>query len=94
MQSIIQKTEQCYFCGSRSNLETHHIYFGNPWRKISDKNGFTVRLCSECHKVNENSPHRNRAKDLYLKCICQIAYEAQGHSREEFIKLIGRNYLE
>lgn len=94
MQSIIQKTEQCYFCGSRYNLETHHIFFGNPGRKISDKNGFTVRLCADCHKWNRLSPHRNRKTDLVLKKTCQQAYEAQGHSREEFIKLVGRNYLD
>ena len=94
MQSIIQQTEQCYFCGSRYRLETHHIFFGNPGRRISDENGFTVRLCADCHKWNDNSPHRNREKDLELKARCQSEYEARGHSREEFIKLIGRNYLE
>ena len=31
--------------------------------------------------------------DLMLKRHCQMAYE-KTHSREEFIKLIGRNYLE
>jgi len=94
MQSIIQKTEQCYICGSRYYLETHHIFFGNPGRRISDENGFTVRLCNNCHRVFSCSPHRNRKTDLHLKRTCQAAYEKQGHSREEFIKLIGRNYLD
>lgn len=94
MQSIIQQTERCYLCNGKYNLETHHIFFGNPGRRISDDNGFTVRLCADCHKWSKTSPHRNRQTDLMLKEICQAAYEKQGHSREEFINLIGRNYLD
>ena len=93
MKSILQVTEQCFFCGSKGQLETHHIFFGNPGRQISEKHGFKIRLCPDCHRLNENSPHRNRTADLELKCICQKEYERQGHSREEFIRLIGRNYL-
>jgi hypothetical protein len=31
--------------------------------------------------------------DLLLKRLCQVVYE-KDHSREDFMKLIGRNYLE
>lgn len=31
--------------------------------------------------------------DHELKRVCQQAYEAEGHTREAFIRLIGRNYL-
>ena len=31
--------------------------------------------------------------DWELKRACQQAYEAEGHTREAFIRLIGRNYL-
>ena len=92
MKSILQTTEQCFFCGERGQLETHHIFFGNPGRQISEKHGFKVRLCPAWHRLNENRPHRNRAVDLELKQRCQKEYE-KTHSREEFIRLIGRNYL-
>ena len=92
MKSIIQQSECCYFCGSHGPLETHHIFFGNPGRKISEQQGFKVRLCPECHRTGKKSPHRDRDTDLMLKRICQRAFEVT-HSREEFIKLIGRNYL-
>ena len=92
MKSIIQQSNGCYFCGSTGLLEEHHIFFGNPGRKISEKHGFKVRLCPECHRTGKKSPHQDRDTDLMLKRICQRAFEVT-HSREEFIKLIGRNYL-
>lgn len=94
-KSILQKDDgRCFFCGAYDWTEIHHIYNGNPNRKISDKHGFTVRLCGRCHRVGRDSVHneRNRGKDLYLKQQCQMAYE-KSHSREEFIALIGKNYL-
>jgi hypothetical protein len=36
--------------------------------------------------------HFNRELDLRLKRACQAKYE-ETHSREEFIALIGKNYI-
>ncbi len=30
MKSILQNSEHCFLCGDRGQLETHHIFFGNP----------------------------------------------------------------
>lgn len=92
MKSIIQQSNGCFFCGSTGLLEEHHIFFGNPRRKISEKNGFKVNLCPYCHRIDGVSPHKNRNNDLMLKRLCQREFE-KTHSREEFIKLVGRNYL-
>ena len=92
MKSIIQQSNGCFFCGSTGLLEEHHNFFGNPGRKISEKNGFKVRLCPYCHRIDGVSPHKNRNNDLMLKRLCQREFE-KTHSREEFIKLVGRNYL-
>ncbi len=92
-KSILQSnTDQCYFCGSYDWIEEHHIFGGNPNRKISDKNGFVVRLCHWCHNEPPNGVHHNKVHDLFLKQQCQTAYEAK-HSREEFVALIGKSYL-
>ena len=93
MKSILHSSDRCFLCGERGQLEEHHIFFGNPGRKISEKHGFKIRLCPSCHRLSPNAPHRNRTTDLELKRICQKAYEEQGNTREEFIALIGRNYL-
>ncbi len=83
--------ESCYLCG-RAREAVHHIYFGTALRKISDKNGFIVPLCANCHNMSDKAVHFDKAKDLALKQACQREYEKL-HTHEEFMKLIGRNYL-
>jgi len=43
MKSILQEEKRCYICGLYSPVEEHHIYFGNPNRRISEENGFKVK---------------------------------------------------
>lgn len=90
--SILQSEKVSYFSGRTDGLEKHHIYFGNPLRKLSDRYGCWVWLTSEEHRGN-NSPHISRETDLRLKRECQEAFEMlYGH--EKFIEVFGRNYLE
>lgn len=91
MRSIIQKDKECYFCHTIQNLHEHHIYFGKN-RKISEQNGFKVWLCARHHNMSNEGVHFDTAKDTYLKQLCQSTYE-QSHSRQDFMKLIGKNYL-
>lgn len=94
-RSIIQSDspDYCFFCG-KPYPEEHHIYFGNKNRRISDREGFTVHLCHECHKGTDGVHGKyGHLKDIYLKKTCQIAYE-ETHTRQEFRALIGCNYLE
>ena len=44
MDSILQATRECYITGATDGLHKHHIYFGNPNRRISEANGFWVWL--------------------------------------------------
>ena len=90
MKSIISNERRCYICGGAS-VEKHHIYFGSL-RATSERNGFYVWLCSYHHRDTKHGVHGNRSIDLQLKQICQRQYEKK-HSREEFMRLIGRNYL-
>lgn len=93
MQSIIQTTKKCFVCNRKTGLHSHHIFFGISKRKISEKNGFKVWLCYEHHEgtfgVHGKKGHE---LDLYLKRLCQLKYE-ETKTREEFIKLIGKNYI-
>ena len=72
-------------------LEEHHCFFGSL-RKISERYGCKVWLTPEYHK-GKNGPHQDRQTDLLLKRECQRKFE-ETHSREEFMKIIGRNYLD
>ena len=93
MRSILTNEESvCYLCEGRAEC-VHHIYYGTKQRSVSDKMGFVVPLCNRCHNMSDNSVHFNHRKDMFLKQKCQRKFE-ETHSREEFMRLIGRNYLE
>ena len=98
MKSIVQKTKECIACRTQYRkfnpyVECPHVYFGEK-RKISDRNGFTVWLCPEHHRglTGVHGKHGHDL-DLWLKRLTQKTYEEK-HSREDFIRLIGKNYLE
>ena len=92
--SILQTEKVCYITGQTDNLHKHHIYFGNPWRQISEDNGFWVYLIGRLHNQSNEAVHgkNGRELDLLLKQRCQRKFE-ETHSRDEFLKLMGKNYL-
>ena len=93
-KSILQNEKVCYVTGSTHNLHLHHIYAGSR-RKISDDNGFVVWLTGYYHNQSNDGVHGKNGHDLdlMLKRDCQRKYE-ETHSREEFMELIGKNYLD
>ncbi len=92
MKSIIQDRKECIVCGSW-NVEDHHIFFGVAKRKKSEEYGLKVWLCPTHHRGTQGIHGRDGHKlDLELKQLGQKAFEWK-HSREEFIKIFGRNYL-
>jgi len=98
-KSILQDEPECYVTRKRlgtkavGGLQVHHIYFGRN-RQISDRNGFWVWLLPYWHTGSMYGVHGKYGADLdlELKQDCQRKFE-ETHTREEFMKLIGRNYL-
>ena len=76
----------CFLCGA-SPADLHEIY-GAGNRQTSMKNGFVIPLCRRHHQL----VHENAELSNMLKKICQQRYE-EDHTRDEFIKLIHKNYL-
>lgn len=93
MKSIIQTEKECYVCKTTRGLHLHHVFYGHANRKISDDHGFVVWLCGEHHNLSKNGVHFNTALDETIKKDMQKEYEKK-HTRDEFMELIGRNYLE
>lgn len=92
MKSIIQDKKECIVCGSW-NVEDHHIFFGQAKRKLSEEHGLKVWLCPSHHRGTIGVHGRDGHKlDMELKQLGQKAFEWK-HSREEFMKVFGRNYL-
>lgn len=90
-KSILSDEHRCFMCGSYAFLERHHI-FGGASRKVSEREGFTVYLCHFCHNEPPNGVHHNRRNMDWLRAKCQAKFE-ETHTREEFMRLIGRSYL-
>lgn len=95
MKSIIQtdRTKTCYVCGTTQNIHLHHCFFGNPNRKLSDKYGLVVHLCYLHHNGSNEGVHFNKDLDNHLKQLAQAKFEEVHGSREDFVRIFGRNYL-
>lgn len=79
--------EHCYICG-RVKKQIHEIYKGRN-RQKSMKNGFCIPICEECHSKTETDVS---FLNIYRQ-ECQKKYE-ETHTREEFMQIIGKNYLD
>ena len=104
MKSIMQEDDElCYLCGrpagatqfgGMDSLEWHHVFEGNPDRKLSEKYGLKVRLHAlTCHREGTESVHRNRRVYMELMAAGQKAFEERHGSREDFMRIFRKNYL-
>lgn len=78
------KSGICEYCGHYSKrLDPHEVYGGSN-RKRSIKHKFVKLICPKCHS--------NEAIINQLRIDTQKEFEKE-HTREEFIKLIGKSYI-
>lgn len=82
---------ECYICKTTRDIQRHHVYFGNGYRKLSERYGMVIDLCMN-HHIGNSGVHRNRELDLRLKQKFQAKFEID-NSREDFMRIFGRNYL-
>jgi hypothetical protein len=83
----------CEVCG-KPYAALHEIFFGRGKRQLSIKYRLQKRLCYEHHNMPGGmNPHFNKAIDDEYKREGQRKYE-ETHSREDFLRLFGRNYLD
>jgi predicted NBD/HSP70 family sugar kinase len=90
VKSIIPQNEgECYICGIRRCLETHHCIHGTGRRRLADEDGLTVSLCAVCHRALHDHGYHDRD----LQQVAQKSWERVFGTREEFIQRYGRNYI-
>lgn len=80
---------KCFLCGSSYNLTWHEIYSGRN-RQNSMKYGLCLRLCLNCHEERQEDINFNE----FWHKKGQSLWETEIGSREEFIKVFRRNYLD
>lgn len=92
LDSIIQREKRCFVTGSEVNLDSHHVFKGSR-RKHSEKHGLKIWLRHDVHmKMHDHSkPYETLENDL--KAIAQQAFEDNGGTREEFMRIFGCSYL-
>ena len=88
--SILNNLDKCFVCGKPKEC-IHEVFFGKN-RQVSINNGFCVGLCHYHHNMSNDGVHFNIELDRALKKIYQSEFE-KTHTREDFIKLIGKSYL-
>lgn len=90
------ENKSCFLCGRNGTgdrLERHHI-FGGARRKLSEQYNLCVYLCGErCHRNGKYSAHQNFEIAEYLHKYAEALFLNQGHTKEEFIKVFGKDYL-
>lgn len=99
-QSILQEKDgRCYLCMKLNQdcrihygIQEHHV-FGGPNRSKSEAEGLKVFLCIAHHTEGPEAVHNNHTNMLMLQQEAQKAYE-RTHSRQQFMELMGRNYLD
>lgn len=98
--SILQcKDGTCYLCmklnqDNRRHLAIHeHHVYGGQNRSVSEAEGFKVYLCIHHHIDGPEAVHNNQENMRLIQKDCQKKYE-ETHTRQQFMKLIKRNYLE
>lgn len=80
----------CIIC-QRPREQIHHIFRGIN-RDNSTKYGYLLPLCAE-HHTGPAGIHSNKQMDLFYRRKAQDHFE-QTHTREDFIRVFGRNYKE
>ena len=83
---ITNDLKNCFLCGS-TPTDLHEIY-GAGNRQASMRKGFVVPLCRRHHQ----QAHEDAELSRQLKIICQLKYEEE-HTREEFMKIIHKNFI-
>ena len=102
MRSIIhyKGSRTCFLCvlnhydyTEKTVLEEHHIFGGNPNRRLSEKYGLKVYLCPEHHRTSTEAVHRpDRNWNQRMLQIIGQKYFEEAHPELDFVKLFGKNY--
>lgn len=99
MKSKIQTEKECYICRklfdicNDRGLHEHHVFEGWGNRRCSEAWGMKIWCCPMHHNMSQYGIHFNKDLDMDVKRDAQRIFEKE-HSREEFMQIFGRNYLD
>jgi hypothetical protein len=95
----IPNDARCWFCHSPAQCR-HHVYPGNPNRKVSEREGCWVYLCDSCHRmVHAHVPVEQSGRGMVdsmrlLQETCQVQWmHANRKTEDDFRKRFGKSYI-
>ena len=89
-----QETYICEYCNENVAVTQHEKFYGTANRKISLKyEEFSLNICSRCHDASHYKIDLGHDVNMALRINAQMDFERK-YGHEEFMKLIGRDYLE
>lgn len=103
-KSIMHRKEDrtCYLCmklhddyDTRTGLQEHHVFMGNPGRKLSERYGLKIYLCFN-HHTYDGGPeaiHRNNDIRRMVEKEAQKAFEKK-YLCPDFREIFGKNTLD
>lgn len=100
-KSILHNKEDgtCYLCMrlngdySRKMIrEEHHVMSGTANRKLSERYGLKVHLCTPHHRTSPKAVHNDIEIQRMLQQDAQRAFEEK-YSHELWMQVFGRNYI-
>lgn len=89
------KDGTCFLCMllegdyGRKITEEHHIFGGNPNRRLSEQYGLKAYLCPVHHREGPKAVHKNREMDIILKKIGKTQFERYYPNRD-FARIFGK----
>lgn len=72
-----------------ADIHIHHI-FGGARKAASEKYGFIIPLRADWHDLASYSIHQDRQLDLEYKRACEVFWEEEIGTKEEFIAEFGK----
>lgn len=71
-------------------MVVHHAIHGTANRRLSDKYGLTVHLCTSCHgRLHDMEGHPG---DLFLKQEAERAFSKK-YGHDKWFEVFGKSYL-
>lgn len=85
--------EECIFTQTPKEFcVCHHVFNGNPNRKLSEEWGMKIWVHPLWHDNTPYSIHKNEETDIIVKQYAQAIFEER-HGHDKFMEVFKRNWL-
>ena len=95
-KSIISNEKECLVCKTHVDLHKHLIFYGTCRnRKRSEQYGCWCYLCSRHYNMSRGRKLiAQKRLDRNLRRYAQVLWENEFGSREKFVEVFGKSYLQ